>query len=1408
MNKFVISVLAIVACVFCVIPKTAQAVFTCDSGSTTTNCVVTTSKTMTNGEIITGTGDLTIANGGSLNLAGLTNVFGINMSGTTTVQSGGAIVGNFNATTTNFAVNFGGLVNVNGKGFAGGGTNSAGSGPGGGGTAAAACGAGYVSYGGRANSLICSGGGLYGSVISPSDFGSGGGGNGVGSGGAGGGAVKIVASGTVTINGLISANGSVGGGGATTGGGSGGSIWIQTNTLTGTGSTTANGGNGGNSNAGSASGGRIAITFSSDTSNLTMQTYGGTVGFEKAGAGTIYFGGGLIIANNNVANLGSILNASSYSFTSTTIKDQGILTLASPLTVFNGGSLNITSGTSTFNVPININTLPTFSSLNVSSGTNFAHSSATSSIHVYSLILNITGNATVSGSINVNSAGFLGGATNATGTGPGGGGTSGSACGGSYGGSGGLGQSSGCTQPPTYGSTIAPTNLGSGGGGNGLSGGGNGGCAVKLIVGGTLTLNGQITSNGGDGFGSSSTGGGSGGSIWIQADVMTGSGSLTANGGSGGNSIGGKGGGGRISIINNTDTSFIAAEVNVGSVGFVSAPPAGNGTINRSLIITVSSLTTSAANPVATSSATLNGIITNDGNASSTVEGFEYGPTISYGNTASTTGTFGVGSFSNQIFGLTPNTTYHFRSYATNSAGTGYGSDATFLTASITPPTLLTPSTNNVLSYTANALGNISDDGGFFNTVRGFEYGTTTQYGLIAQEAGIFNAGTYQLPLSNLICRTTYHLRAFARNTAGSASSSDATFLTGSCPPDVPTAVVATPQNGSASVTFTAPFNGGSPILRYIVTSSPGNIIVVGNPPPLIVSGLTNGTPYTFRVVAENDVGPSPTSTPSNSITPSTTPVIQTLPVTNITLTTADFNASSTNAGGSSITTRGFEYGTGISYGSILSEDGTFTAQDYSLSVTSLVCGTTYHVRAFSTNTAGTASSTDVSFATSACPPPVNNDSGGSSGGGSVYAPVTIIDNFGIRDDEQPPLGSMNPLPPFIRQPHTRPDVETTDSTTENPPIILSSGGSNDTTNSGGGSVSTSGGTSSGGGVIRSVISTFVYQPILNATAVIGKTVEGVMTNQIFTKTVIVGTAVTGVTASLPLLFSTPLSASELLFIPVRLWGLLLMGLGLRKRFKPWGTVYDSVTKMPVDPAYVVVRDMNRKVVAESLTDMDGRYGFLLEPGTYFISANKTHYAFPSRKLQRQENDEIYEDLYFGEPIEIDNNTIMNRNIPLDPLAFDWNEFEKNKRNLMSFHKKNERTKRIISSVLFRVGFFITLLATLYRPTLFNILMLVLYALVLGILTFGIKRKALGEIVDSQSKAPLSYSVIRVYSANGENLITTKIADAFGRYYCLVPQGKYIVVIENKNSDGSYTKIFTSSLLDASNGIINQSFKV
>jgi hypothetical protein len=87
--------------------------------------------------------------------------------------------------------------------------------------------------------------------------------------------------------------------------------------------------------------------------------------------------------------------------------------------------------------------------------------------------------------------------------------------------------------------------------------------------------------------------------------------------------------------------------------------------------------------------------------------------------------------------------------------------------------------------------------------------------------------------------------------------------------PDAPTIGTATAGDTQASVAFTAPTNtGGSAVSAYYAVSNPGQITGTAASSPVTVTGLTNGTAYTFAVWALNTYGPSAYSAASGSVTP------------------------------------------------------------------------------------------------------------------------------------------------------------------------------------------------------------------------------------------------------------------------------------------------------------------------------------------------------------------------------------------------------------------------------------------------------------------------------------------------------------------------------------------------------------
>ncbi len=416
--------------------------------------------------------------------------------------------------------------------------------------------------------------------------------------------------------------------------------------------------------------------------------------------------------------------------------------------------------------------------------------------------------------------------------------------------------------------------------------------------------------------------------------------------------------------------------------------------------ITPPTVVTTPATSIATTSANLNGTVSSFGGASGVSYGVEYGTTTAYGTTTTPIPTTSLGAFTVTPITLACNTLYHFRAYATNSAGTGYGIDRTFTTLpcpiTTTLPTVTTdPVTAGSITMTFAILnGTLTSMGGATSVSEGFEYGTTTAYGSTYTVASATVLGTFSGgPSSLLVCNTLYHYRAFATNSAGTAYGIDRTFTTLPCPITIvsPTVITttATPVGTTTatlqgSITATGGANATVVGFNWSTTTTvagTGGAFVsttVGGPFGvgsfgIPVSGLTCGTLYHYRAWATNSSGTSYGADMTFTTSPCpVVPTVTTLSPSAISMTSGVLHGNLGSLGGASNTTAAFEYGTTTAYGSTITAASPVQPMTaiggFNVNLTGLVCGTTYHYRAKGTNSAGTAYGADMTLTTLPCP--------------------------------------------------------------------------------------------------------------------------------------------------------------------------------------------------------------------------------------------------------------------------------------------------------------------------------------------------------------------------------------------------------------------------------------------------------
>ena len=300
-----------------------------------------------------------------------------------------------------------------------------------------------------------------------------------------------------------------------------------------------------------------------------------------------------------------------------------------------------------------------------------------------------------------------------------------------------------------------------------------------------------------------------------------------------------------------------------------------------------------------------------------------------------------------------------------------------FRTQDASQPTVVTGEVTDITKTTAKALGNVTNDGEATVTERGIcwsENHNPTIEGSHANNGT--GTGEYDVTITGLTAGTTYYVRAYAKNSAGTSYGSEVSFTTlpNDNAPTVTTGEATNITMTSAMVQGNVTADGGATVTERGVCWSTSHTPTIDSEHKtngsgigsytVSITGLTQYTKYYVRAYAINSEGIS-YGNEVEFTTLADKPTVMTNNVTNITENGAVCGGVVTDDGGATVTERGICWST--STNPTISDQHTTNGTgigSFVSTLSGLYYNTTYYVRAYATNIAGTSYGEQKTFVT------------------------------------------------------------------------------------------------------------------------------------------------------------------------------------------------------------------------------------------------------------------------------------------------------------------------------------------------------------------------------------------------------------------------------------------------------------
>ncbi len=219
------------------------------------------------------------------------------------------------------------------------------------------------------------------------------------------------------------------------------------------------------------------------------------------------------------------------------------------------------------------------------------------------------------------------------------------------------------------------------------------------------------------------------------------------------------------------------------------------------------------------------------------------------------------------------------------------------------------------------------------------------------------------------------------------------------------------------------------------------------------------------------------------------------------------------------------------------------------------------------------------------------------------------------------------------------------------------------------------------------------------------------------------------------LAFSVGTSLISLLFYPSLVPYLLGWLRGEHKR-KDWGLVYDRQTMQPIAFASIKVYDKSEKLVQQTLSNMNGKYGFVIGKGSYILETHHSDYQIASMRIDIQEESSLTVDIALN---------------------------EKGAKHISYLRKIKLNWKNVLT-MFFYIGFIFSLTLFVINPNSLRFTIVLLYTLQILLLKISSQPRNWGYIYNSLNHKRIPGAFVRLFERESGRQVNVQISDAQGRF--------------------------------------------